>query len=205
MGMEAGMARRDPAPRDTKERILEAALAVFEERGYHASSIDEIAARAGVTKGAVYYWFADKDDLARDLQQRLWEQMKTAALATFDAGRDIVSNLEHGLDAYLSALQRLGSARFFLRDAWAIPGDQEERESSRALIKAFLELGITRGELLPLDADAMAAVLVGAYAEATLHILQTGAVTETLDVVKTLVRGFAAPKTTRGRAKAAAR
>jgi len=203
------MARRDPAPRDTRERILRSALEVFEERGYHAASIDDVAARAGVTKGAVYYWFTDKDDLARDLQQELWEQLKTAALATFEADRDIVSNLEHGLEAYLIALQRLGSARFFLRDAWTIPAlaaDEDERGSARALIKGFLELGIVRGEILGLDPDAMAAVLVGAYCEATLHILTTGGDPEpTVAVIRTIVRALATAKRTRQEVKASTR
>lgn len=54
------MARRNPKPRDSKERILAAALALFGERGYGNTSIDEIAARADLTKGALYYYFADK-------------------------------------------------------------------------------------------------------------------------------------------------
>ena len=47
----------------TRDRLLHAAAAAFAERGFAATSIDEVAGRAGLTKGAVYAHFTDKDDL----------------------------------------------------------------------------------------------------------------------------------------------
>src|SRR5687767_12383789 len=47
----------------TRERLLDAAAEVFAERGFAGASIDEIAVRAGHTKGAVYSNFEGKDDL----------------------------------------------------------------------------------------------------------------------------------------------
>jgi AcrR family transcriptional regulator len=55
--------RRSAARGTARERLLDAAAAVFAERGYRAASVDEIAARAGVTKGAVYWNFEGKEDL----------------------------------------------------------------------------------------------------------------------------------------------
>ncbi len=78
------MSRRDPVVRDTKQRILDAAVEVFGERGYRGASVDDVAVAAGVTKGAVYYYFTDKDDLARDLQSVLWGQLAQDALAVYD-------------------------------------------------------------------------------------------------------------------------
>lgn len=49
--------------RDAREALLEAALAVFSERGYRDASVDDVAERAGYSKGAVYWHFASKDDL----------------------------------------------------------------------------------------------------------------------------------------------
>ena len=49
--------------RDGREELLEAALRVFAERGYRDSSVDEIAERAGYSKGALYWHFSSKDDL----------------------------------------------------------------------------------------------------------------------------------------------
>lgn len=199
------MARRDP--RATKDKILAAALDEFSERGYHGASIDDIAARAGVTKGAVYYWFEDKDDLARDLARSLWERLKEAAAATLDPAENVIASLQRGFDAYLVALRELGQARFFLRDVWSLPPSDDDRDDAYAYVRAFLEEGIARGEIAPLDADAMAHVLVGMYSEATLHILQTGAAGPTVEVVRRLVTSLAAgpPAARAARQKAGAR
>ncbi|WOD29803.1 helix-turn-helix domain-containing protein [Alloalcanivorax xenomutans] len=56
-----------PTREQTRERILAAADAVFRERGFHPSRIEEIAERAGFTKGAVYSSFANKDEIFLDL------------------------------------------------------------------------------------------------------------------------------------------
>lgn len=57
------MAQQERAVR-TRRSILEAAAAVFDERGYHSATIGEILTRAGVTKGALYFHFASKEELA---------------------------------------------------------------------------------------------------------------------------------------------
>ncbi|MEU2895213.1 ScbR family autoregulator-binding transcription factor [Streptomyces sp. NPDC088106] len=57
------MARQERAIR-TRRIILEAAAAVFDERGYTSATIGEILDRAGVTKGALYFHFGSKEELA---------------------------------------------------------------------------------------------------------------------------------------------
>jgi AcrR family transcriptional regulator len=47
----------------TREYLLQAAAEVFAKRGFHAATLDEVAAAAGFTKGAVYSNFKNKDDL----------------------------------------------------------------------------------------------------------------------------------------------
>lgn len=187
------MAKRNPAARDTKGRILDAALDVFGEHGYLDASIDEIASRAGVTKGAIYYYFTDKDDLARDLRRKLWDQLRDEALRASDPQGDTLTTLTRCFEAYLTALQHLGAARFFLRDSWSLSSKdtaRDELESQFPLLRALLEEGIRRGELVPLDPEAVARVLVGAFAEATLHILRTGDAGPTTAVIARLLGSF---------------
>jgi AcrR family transcriptional regulator len=50
-------------PDSRPQELLDAALAVFAERGYRNTRIDDVAEAAGVTKGAVYYYFATKEEL----------------------------------------------------------------------------------------------------------------------------------------------
>ena len=53
-----------PAPAGARDKLLNAALAVIREKGYAATAVDELCARAGVTKGAFFHHFKSKDALA---------------------------------------------------------------------------------------------------------------------------------------------
>ena len=55
---------------ETREQILAAAAAVFAKRGFHATSLEAIAEEAGFSRGAVYYNFADKEELFLELLDR---------------------------------------------------------------------------------------------------------------------------------------
>ncbi len=172
------MAKRLPRGQETRERILATALRLFAKRGYGAVSIEEIAQEAGVTKGAIYHWFADKDDVGRELQHDLYERLGAASASAFRPGDDVVTNTIRAFDAYLGLLGDLGEARFFLRDAWVIPALDEagrrDHEDAAKRVSSVVAHAIDRGELVPLDADALARVLLGVFAEATLHVLRTG-------------------------------
>jgi AcrR family transcriptional regulator len=202
------MARRNPKPRDSKDRILAAALSLFGERGYVNTSIDEIAARAGLTKGALYYYFEDKGDLARDLHHEIWTRLKAEALRVIDPSAGALENLRRAFDAHLAALQDLPEARFFLREFWAVPAlgsaARSEREAALGLIQELLQTGIDRAEIAALDAGVLAQVLAGAFSEATLHVLTTGRADATIEVVGRLIDGLAAggsPGGTRARTR----
>lgn len=190
------IARREPVERRTRERVLEAALSEFAERGFHDASIEGIAERAGLTKGAVYYYFHDKDDLAADLQAELWERLAAEANEGFEPDEPIGDNLKRSLRTFLAALDDLGEARFFLRDCWAIPtldiAGRAEHESGVTLVRALLEEGMERGEFRVTDPEAAARVLLGAFAEAALHILTTGDLEPTIEVVERMVDALVA-------------
>ncbi|EFC83226.1 TetR/AcrR family transcriptional regulator [Parafrankia sp. EUN1f] len=68
---------RPPAPaageKSTRERILDVALELFTHSGYEAVSLREIAQRLNITKAALYYHFASKDDILLALHLRLHE------------------------------------------------------------------------------------------------------------------------------------
>ncbi len=190
------MARR-PRGQETRERILAVALKEFAARGYAAVTVEEIAAAAGVTKGAVYYWFTDKDDLGRELQHELYERLGNVALRALDPDGDIVSNIRRSFESYLDALGDLDEARFFLRDAWVIPaldeGGRRDHEDAVATVRGILARAADRGEIVALDPDALAHILTGAWAEATLYVLRTGERAATIAVVEHLVEALRPP------------
>lgn len=90
---------RPPKPQ-VRARILAAALELFAERGYDATSVNEVVLRAGVTKGALYHYFAAKEDLLYEIYRGLLDQQLAdldRILAQADdpgrALREVVENL----------------------------------------------------------------------------------------------------------------
>ncbi len=69
----------------TREYLLQAAAQVFAERGFHGASLDQVAAAAGFTKGAVYSNFKNKEDLFLALLEANQEREMNALLATLEA------------------------------------------------------------------------------------------------------------------------
>lgn len=64
--------RNEPQP-DSRERILQAAFRVFARKGFQRASLDEIAAEAELTKGAIYWHFRSKNDLFCSLMQQRFQ------------------------------------------------------------------------------------------------------------------------------------
>lgn len=65
----------------SREQVLEAALHLFSTQGYRATSVREIAARAGVSTGNVYHHFPDKETIFRLLLDQYWAAIDSPALA----------------------------------------------------------------------------------------------------------------------------
>ena len=75
---------------ETREQILAAAAAVFAKRGFHATSLDAIAEEAGFSRGAVYYNFADKQELFLELLDRRCAERAQDLRAVFADDEDDV-------------------------------------------------------------------------------------------------------------------
>jgi AcrR family transcriptional regulator len=88
------LARQDRAER-TRNAILDAAAEVFDERGFDGASLSDILARAGVTKGALYFHFSSKEELARALVAEQWVAIDTPLAE--EAGLQDVIDMSHAL------------------------------------------------------------------------------------------------------------
>lgn len=88
----------------SREQLLAAASRVFARRGYHGASMNEIAAEAGFSKGALYWNFASKEDLFYALLDPLDERLGAlvAASVTAPGGAQRTGALSRGISAVLS-------------------------------------------------------------------------------------------------------
>ncbi|MEV7184551.1 ScbR family autoregulator-binding transcription factor [Kitasatospora sp. NPDC093102] len=99
----------------TRGRLVEAGAALFDRRGYAGATLGEIASTAGVTKGALYFHFASKEELARAVSARAERSLRSACVelrassplqGLIDAGYWLVDAL--GADPVIRAAFRLG-------------------------------------------------------------------------------------------------
>jgi AcrR family transcriptional regulator len=93
---------------ETRELVLAAAARVFAKRGFHATSLDSIAEEAGFSRGAVYYNFADKEELFLELLDRRCAERAQDLRAVFaDTPEDDVAATSR--QAQLAAERALGA------------------------------------------------------------------------------------------------
>jgi AcrR family transcriptional regulator len=114
-------AKRRLSAVDRRAAILDAALDVFSERGYHAASIDEIASQAGISKALIYEHFPSKKDLHASLLERHVQEI-FERLAESAAGPDPGEvRLRAGVDAFLKWAETHPRAfRLLFRDNFEI-------------------------------------------------------------------------------------
>lgn len=75
---------RDESGEDTRERLLQAALTQFAERGFYGASIAQIAGELDLTKQALLYYFRRKEDLYAEVLKRIADRLLAATYAGVD-------------------------------------------------------------------------------------------------------------------------
>jgi AcrR family transcriptional regulator len=161
------MSNPPPRQRRKQERpleLLDAALALFVEKGFAAAKTDEVAQRAGVSKGTLYLYYPSKEDLLKAvishyLSSQIQEGYEQAAARTGDATvstRDLLMHLLSDwwigvLDSPASAVMKLVVTEVRNFPDIAVFYGQEVIEPGRRLISSLIERGISRGEFRPVD------------------------------------------------------
>jgi AcrR family transcriptional regulator len=84
---------------ETRNRILESALAIFRERGFEGATMREIATKAEVAVGAAYYYFESKDAIVMAFYERAQEEMKPELEAALTRARTLEERLR-GIISY---------------------------------------------------------------------------------------------------------
>ena len=112
--------RRRLTAEERRTAILDAALSAFSAKGYHATSLDDVAGEAGVSKALIYEHFASKQELYGDLIARNAREL-TQRVAGALSGVEVESTVERlatGLEAFFAFVEERRDAwRMLMRDA----------------------------------------------------------------------------------------
>ncbi len=115
---------------DARAKILQAALDEFSEKGFHATTIDSIAERAGIAKGTVYRYFRTKEQLFNELKEDTIREFVEAARHDLSREEDILKIIESVIRMYLGFFEK--NSAFFKVIV------QEHREFGREFSDKFI-------------------------------------------------------------------
>ncbi|HBM88616.1 MAG: TetR/AcrR family transcriptional regulator [Parvibaculaceae bacterium] len=162
-------------PSRNHTKLLKAARALFVSRGYAETGTEEIVARAGVTRGALYHQFSDKKDLFRAL---FLDMLNDVAMELFEKTMDEIAHdredLVVGTRILLDLYSRKDIKQVILLDGPAVLGWEEWRELQEPLNKALvthsLEHLVDEGILPKQPLEPLADLIGGSLMQAGLAI-----------------------------------
>ncbi|NJN14409.1 MAG: TetR/AcrR family transcriptional regulator [Planctomycetes bacterium] len=167
--VQTGSTRRREARGSEEKRteILRKAAAVFRRKGFHGAGMREIAKALSMAPGALYYYFASKEELLYACQmlslKRLLGSARTIVAGSEPAPRKL-RNLVHAHLGHI--LDALGGS-FAHVEFHALPAVQltqvvSKRDAYEGLVRGVIAAGIERGEFRPTDVKLAALALLGA-------------------------------------------
>lgn len=138
---------------ETRAKLLDAALDVFSEKNFSNASLTEISARAGMSKGALYWHFRNKNDLLLRLVEEICRRSEEGAKNAFDSPACAQSVRSYYMDAYLRLKEGDVKKKVYMimmkRDEW--PADVQQSverviKESMGREKAMIEEAIANGQ-----------------------------------------------------------
>ena len=170
--------RRSQAERSaaTRGALVQAARELFARDGYAATGREAIVERAGVTRGAMYHHFADKEALFRAVFEEIEAEVmaKAAEAAMTVSPEDPLGQLRAGSLAYLDITLDPAVQRVCLLDAPSVlsPAVRQEVLDAYAvgLVREVLKAAMDAGALTPQPLEPLTHVLLAALHEAALYV-----------------------------------
>jgi len=157
------------APADKRRReIVERAAELFEERGYHGTSLEDVAAAVGLRKASLYHYFRGKDDILKLIHHDFlaWTMQREEQRRAYDLppGQHLLEIISDTLEVLA---RRRGHVRVFIEHYRELDDDTREHiEKERAhyaqMVEEVIERGVETGAFRPMDPRLAVLALFGA-------------------------------------------
>ena len=150
---------------ETRGRLLAAARQLFASQGYGATGTEAVLAAAGVTRGALYHHFADKQALFAAVCEELHREAEEVIETDADAEQGAFDGLIAGCLGFLDFMARPGVRRILILDAPSVLGweawNEMDRRHGFGLLLEGVEAAIAEGALQG-DPETLAVMINGA-------------------------------------------
>ncbi len=163
--------KRDQQREERRRQILDAALTVFGQRGYHATNVSDVAAQAGVSQGTIYWYFDSKEELFTAALLAVFADFGMDALAEIEAYETATEKL-HALAQSMQDLAETAESLFTLFLGYWSSSPSPEKTAQvwvdlltefRDALADIIEGGVRNGEFKPTDAEALAWALLASF------------------------------------------
>jgi AcrR family transcriptional regulator len=158
----------------TRAELIAAARRLFTAPGFAAATLDDVARRAGVTRGALYHHFADKESLFAAVFEDIQAELATRSVRAAARATSRVDGLVRGCLAFLDACLEPDVVRIMLADAPAVLGWDAWREIdlryTLGLTIVAVRAAMDSGEMVRASPEAVADVIAGALTQAGMVI-----------------------------------
>lgn len=163
----SGTPDREQQREAKRQAVLQAAAQLFNERGFSATSLDDIAARLGVSKPTLYYYVKNKDEILLQCVNQGLAMTLEGIEASRRAGGQAVDQLRACMQVYARIVTMdFGMCLIRVGDEQVPPDSRRElRRQKAAIDQAFRRLvaaGVQEGSLAPCDPKMTAFVIAGA-------------------------------------------
>jgi AcrR family transcriptional regulator len=181
---------------EMRARLLAAARRLFVAQGYAATSTPAIVEEAGVTRGALYHHFPDKQAIFHAVVEAESAAVAEAIEAADAPAMTALERLLAGADAYIRAMQAEGRTRLLLVDGPAVLGREAMRQiegrHGDASLKLGLEEAMTDGALPPLPIEPLASLLSGMFERAASDVAEGTAPADVLTALRQMLSSLTA-------------
>lgn len=141
------------------ERLVEVALQLFAEKGFESTSVQDVVAAAGVTKGAMYHYFHSKDDLLAEIYARVLRLQMERLEAFVDSEAPVEQRVhDAAADVIVTTIENLDSTTVFFRSLHQLSADKQAEVRSerrryhdafRGLVEEGQRSGVFRDDVSP--------------------------------------------------------
>lgn len=152
------------------DRILTEAARLFCEKGYHATSMEDLAAAVGIKKGSLYYYIESKEQLLFEIAELIPPRFVANVMALLeDTQLTAEQKLRTAIERHLELFETetgLAWSRVFLLEYRSLPAEHrggllEQRRQYENVLRRLIADGVERGEFAPVDVAMVTRAILG--------------------------------------------
>jgi AcrR family transcriptional regulator len=163
--------RQEKIREQRRSQILKAAFEIFSKKGYNATKVSEVAARAGVSQGTIYWYFDSKEDLLTQSLISFFEEMSQGMIESLDQFPTATEKLRSLADTLENFIRSAEGLFIIFLEFWASSSQREEvgkiwsdiLVQYKDFLSNIIQEGIQNGEFRPVDAEGLVWAVMAAY------------------------------------------